>query len=95
MKVSVNGSVVKIEGVIKTLNDVNKINEIINDFKSGYSLIIRIEDSFVIPSAIIGILMKKEKDGVDIHLEVGNEILYELLDDLNLVSLLNVKKINN
>jgi hypothetical protein len=93
MKVSVSGNLVEIEEVIKTLDDVNKINNIISEFKTGSTLILRIKDSFAIPSSIIGILIKKKKEGVDIHLEVGNDTLYELLDDLNLINHLNVRKL--
>jgi hypothetical protein len=93
MKVSVSGNLVEIEEVIKTLDDVNKINNIISEFKAGSTLILRIKDSFAIPSSIIGILIKKKKEGVDIHLEVGNDTLYELLDDLNLINHLNVRKL--
>jgi hypothetical protein len=93
MKVLVSGNLVEIEEVIKTLDDVNKINNIISEFKTGSTLILRIKDSFAIPSSIIGILIKKKKEGVDIHLEVGSDTLYELLDDLNLINHLNVRKL--
>jgi len=93
MEILKKANVIEIEGVIKTISDANKINDVIKDFKAGESIIIKIKDSFAMPSSVIGILMKKVEEGVNIKIEVGSEILYELLDDLNLTDKFNVKKI--
>ncbi|RUM56032.1 MAG: hypothetical protein DSY40_02895 [Nautilia sp.] len=93
MEIIKNGNVITITGNIKNMNDANKLNETLKEFRSGNSVTIKIIDSFAIPSAIIGILLKKLEEDVNIKLEVGNNILYEVLDDLNLIKKLNVTKI--
>jgi len=93
MNITRNNNILEIEGVIKTMNDANKLNGELDKFVSGNTVIIKIKDSFAMPSGVIGNLLKKVQDGVNIRMEVGNNILYELLDDLNLVNKLNVKKI--
>jgi len=93
MDVIRNANVVEVEGIIKTMNDVSKLNEVLDEFNEGSSVIFKIKDSFAMPSALIGNFLKKTQEGVMITLEVGSNILYEVLDDLNLINKLNVKKI--
>jgi hypothetical protein len=93
MEIIKTNNVVEVEGIIKTMNDANKLNDTLNNFKEGQMVIIRIKDSFAMPSAVIGNLLKKVEEGVNIKLEVKSDILYEVLNDLNLVNKLNVKKI--
>jgi hypothetical protein len=93
MEIIKTNNVVEVEGIIKTMNDANKLNEVLNEFKEGSLVVIKIKDSFAMPSAVIGNLLKKVEEGVNIKLEVKSDILYEVLNDLNLVNKLNVKKI--
>jgi len=88
-----SGNIIEIEGIIKNMNDANKLNEVLEQFPEGSMVTIRIKDSFAMPSAVIGNLLKKVQEGIHIKIEVGNPILYEVLDDLNLVDKLNVTKI--
>jgi hydrogenase maturation factor len=92
MEIKQNSNLIDVYGVIKTIQDSQElISAIKNASKSG-SIIIRINDSFSIPSTVIGELLKIKDSGVDIGVEVKDDILYELLDDLNLVSTFNVRK---
>jgi PDZ domain-containing secreted protein len=93
MNITKTNNLIEVEGVIKTMNDANKLNDVLNEFKEGDSVTIKIKDSFAMPSAVIGTLLKKAGDGVKIKLEVHNDILYEVLDDLNLGSEFDIKKI--
>ena len=93
MEIIKNANVVEVDGVIKTMNDLSKLNEVLDEFNEGSSVIFKIKDSFAMPSALIGNFLKKTQEGVMITLEVGSDILYEVLDDLNLINKLNVKKI--
>jgi len=93
MEVIKNANVIEVEGVIKTMNDVSKLNEVLDEFNEGSAIVFKIKDSFAMPSALIGNFLKKTQEGVLITLEVGSDILYEVLDDLNLVNKLNVRKI--
>jgi hypothetical protein len=93
MEIIKTNNVVEVEGIIKTMNDANKLNEVLNEFKEGSLVVIKIKDSFAMPSAVIGTLLKKVEEGVKIKLEVYSDILYEVLDDLNLVNKLNVVKL--
>jgi len=93
MDIVKNNNVLEIEGIIKTMNDANKLNESLEEFQEGSAVILRIKDSFAMPSAVIGNLLKKVEEGTNVRLEVNSGILYEVLDDLNLINKLNVKKI--
>jgi hypothetical protein len=42
---------------------------------------------------LIGALLKKTIEGVDIKLETSSDMLYEVLDNLNLIDRFNVNKI--
>ena len=92
MDIRQTGNMVEVDGVIKTINDSQMLVNAIKDASRNGNVIIKINDSFSLPSTIIGELLKLKDNGVKITLEVKDEILYELLDDLNLVTIFNVKK---
>ena len=92
MEIKEAGSIIEVDGVIKTINDSQMLVNAIKDASRSGSVIIKINDSFSIPSTVIGELLKLKDSGIDVTLEVGDDILYELLDDLNLVSTFNVRK---
>ena len=93
MDIKTNGNIVEVDGVIKTINDSQMLVNAIKDASRNGSVVVKINDSFSLPSTVIGELLKMKDNGVSITLEVKDEILYELLDDLNLVSAFNVRKI--
>ena len=83
-----------IKGNIKGLEDTNEIKQVIESFllKSEDKFTINLQDSFSMPSAIIGYFMKlTEKEGINLTLKVGDEKLAELLDDLGLTQAFNIK----
>jgi len=92
MEIKQNGTMIEVDGIIKTINDSQVLVDAIKNASRSGSVIIKINDSFSIPSTVIGELLKIKDTGVNVNLEVGDDILYELLDDLNLVSTFNVRK---
>ncbi len=92
MDVKVVGSMVEVDGIIKTINDSQMLVNAIKDAANTGNVSIKINDSFSLPSTVIGELLKLKDNGVSISMEVKDEILYELLDDLNLISTFNVKR---
>jgi len=93
MDIRQSGSIVEVDGVIKTINDSQILVNSIKDASRNGNVIVKINDSFSLPSTVIGELLKIKDNGVNVSLEVKDEILYELLDDLNLVTAFNVRKI--
>ncbi len=93
MDIKQTGNIIEVDGVIKTINDSQMLVNTIKDASRNGSVVIKINDSFSLPSTVIGELLKLKDNGVNISLEVKDEILYELLDDLNLVSAFNVRKL--
>jgi len=93
MDIKQTGSMVDVSGVIKTVNDSQLLVSAIKDAARNGSVVVRINDSFSLPSTVIGELLKLKDSGSAITIEVHDQILYELLDDLNLVSKFNVKLI--
>ena len=94
LSVQNNGSSVDItiKGIIKSADDSAEIKSAIT--RSNVTRInIYVFDSFVITSSVIGALLKfVQKDGMNINLYVKNSELYDLLNKLNLISLLNVSR---
>jgi len=84
-----------INGEMKTIEDYtglkNALNTIIN--QGGESVTIEIKDSMTITSSIIGLFTKTvHGDGLKIKLVVHSDRLYNLLEDLNLITIFNVTK---
>jgi hypothetical protein len=85
-----------ISGNIKSISDTDNIKFAITntwnkDEKNPINL--KIDDSFIITSSVIGFLIKFiKKDKIPLTLYVKNEELYEMLEDMNLVEVLNVRR---
>ena len=94
MELERQGNILNIKGNIKSIEDYETIKSEIEAIRKNYqNATINILDSFSITSSIIGYLYKITNEGFKINLYVKNEILYNLLNDLNLINLFNVKKI--
>jgi hypothetical protein len=95
MNISTTSNVVTITGNIKSVSDYQQIKERIDSMiTSQKSIIIEIKDSISITSSLIGYFTKLvQKEGIDLTIKVGDASLMELFDDLNLISLFNVRKI--
>lgn len=85
----------KIIGEVKSLDNYAEIKRVIQGYiETGEKiLIIDIVDSMMITSSIIGYFTKIiHADGMKLSIIVHGERLYELLEDLNLVVMFNVRK---
>lgn len=93
---SANGYKITVTEVIKTIEDSTVFKKSLSDIfakEPSAKVDIHIKDSYIITSSIIGTLLKMvQKDSAKITLFVYNADLYELLDKLNLIALLNVRK---
>jgi len=93
MEISSSGNTVTIEGNIKSVSDFQQIKSVIDGI-SDSKINLVIKDSFSITSSVIGYLNKIiHKDGKTIHMSINDSRLYDLLNDLSLISLFNVHKI--
>jgi len=94
MDISVSGNIVTLKGNIKSIQDYQEIKATIDEMiKTQKSILLHIVDSISIISSVIGYLNKIVlKDNIDLSITVGDEQLMELFEDLNLVSLFQVKK---
>lgn len=90
------GYKVIIKEVIKTIEDSTIFKKSVSDILAKdpkVNIEIHIVDSYIITSSIIGTLLKMvQKDNAKLSLYVYSPDLYELLDKLNLIPLLNVRK---
>ena len=85
---------IKIEGVIKSVSDSQAIKDALNSCGDIKMVNIDIVDSFSITSSVIGFLLKKRQgDNVALTIKVNDARIYELFQSLNLVEVLNVKKV--
>lgn len=87
---------INIEENIKSLSDNDRIKIAIEDAwntDSDKPIEIYIKDSFIVTSSVIGFLIKFiKKDKMPITLYISNSELYEMMDDMNLIQALNIKK---
>ena len=94
MEISVSGNAVTISGNIKSVSDYQTIKTSLDALVRNSSIIINIKDSISITSSVIGYFNKLVlKDKINVQMNIGNEQLMELLQDLNLASIFNAKKV--
>jgi len=81
---------------IKSIEDSSAIKEKTNALikEGATSILLKIQDSFSMTSTVIGFLMKLVNvDKIRVSLVVGDERLYQLLDELSLIQAFNVRQI--
>ncbi len=87
-----------VTGTIKTIANAQAIKEAVNKAHQQHPdaiINLMIKDSFIITSSVIGFLMKSIKmDKMNLYVNVGSEELYTMLDDMNLIEVMNVRKGN-
>ena len=95
MEISVSGSKVTIDGNIKSVSDFQTIKSTMDSVvETNDEVTLVITDSISITSSVIGYFNKLIlKDGIKIEMLLGNEDLVSLLEDLNLTTVFNVRKI--
>ena len=94
MEISTSGNSVTISGNIKSVSDYQTIKTSLDALIRNDRIIINITDSISITSSVIGYFNKLVlKDKINIEMNIGNEQLMELLEDLNLASIFNARKV--
>ncbi|MBU0720367.1 hypothetical protein KJ877_03425 [bacterium] len=95
MEISIYSNTATIKGNIKSIGDFQAIKSAIDALVlKNKSIVLLIPDSLSITSSVIGYLNKLVlKDRVTIDMRVGNESLIDLLNDLNLTSTLNARRL--
>ncbi len=95
MTITTSGSnELTIDDTIKSIDDCIALKEAVNTLLAAgnRSLTLRITNSFSLPSAVIGFLMKLvRQDRIVLTLLTGDHRLYELLEELQLVELFGVR----
>jgi len=94
LDIKVEGNNIIVNGLVRGNAEVDEIKSVAtNLINSHKSIIILLESSYVIPSSLIGYLLKIIHDNkINVSIRVKQKELYELLDRLNLVSALRVSK---
>lgn len=94
MEISVSANTISINGNIKSVSDFQEIKQAADSIITQHkNLVFNINDSLSITSSVIGYLNKLVlKDGIDIHMNIGDEQLLHLIEDLNLTSTFKAKK---
>lgn len=85
-----------ITGTIKTISNAHMIKEAIHTTHEQYPgtiINLIIQNSFIITSSVIGFVIKSiQLDKIALHVNVGSEELYTMLEDMNLIEMMNVRK---
>ena len=94
MEIEASSNTLTVKGNIKSVSDFQEIKQNLDNIVSQHRQVnLNILDSLSITSSVIGYLNKLVlKDGIDIHMNVGNEQLLHLLNDLNLSSTFKAKR---
>ncbi len=94
MELKLSSNTLVVIGNIKSISDFQEIKRTVDSMIADHKHInLNIVDSLSITSSVIGYLNKLVlKDNIDLNVIVGNEQLYHLLDDLNLVSTFKAKR---
>lgn len=94
MELEVSSNSLVIKGNIKSVSDFQNIKQSVDAMVAQHKHInINILDSLSITSSVIGYFNKLVlKDNIDLHMNVRNEQLLNLLDDLNLASTFKAKR---
>jgi len=99
MEISSSFNTITVKGNIKAVSHYEEIKreieKIISNTPDTTNIKILILESISITSSIIGYLCKLVDEGIHLEMHVQNDRLHELLDDLNLIPLLNVKRLSN
>jgi hypothetical protein len=93
-----NKNTIRLRGEVRTIENYTEIKTSVTNFiASGEKdLIIEITDSMTITSSIIGFFTKIiHRDGINLSLLIHDQRLYSLLEDLNLIKLFNVRRIDS
>lgn len=86
-----------VTGTIKTIDDSTFLRTTVQGLvdSGASSITIKIEDSFAMPSAVIGYLMKLvNRDKIRLSILVGDSRLAELLEELQLTALFGVRTVS-
>ncbi len=84
-----------VSGNIKTIDDSIALRAAVQKLVDGggSGIMLRIPDSFAMPSAVIGYLMKLvNRDKVQLNVIAGDQRLRELLDELQLTEQFGVRE---
>jgi len=95
MEIKTEYAKVIVKGIVENVDDCIQISSTAKEVakSSSGSVTIEFPDSFVIPSTLIGQILKMiQVDNMTVSIKANND-LYELLDRLSLVSIFNVSKI--
>jgi hypothetical protein len=93
-----NGTSVDINilGTIKTIADGQEIKDAVRrayEQDNGRTINVYVKDSFIITSSVIGFLIKSIKiDKMALFIYVTSSELYAMLEDMNLITSMNVRK---
>jgi hypothetical protein len=96
MTISSEQNSITISGNIKSVAHYHTIVEEISNIKEEFKeLQIYLLDSISITSSIIGYFCKLvQQENISMNVYVKDEALYALMHELNLVTILNIQKIN-
>jgi len=87
---------INIVGTIKTIADGQDIKDAVRkafEQNNSYTINVYVKDSFIITSSVIGFLIKSIKiDKMALYVHVSSSELYGMLEDMNLIQSMNVRK---
>ncbi len=97
IKINNLGNKVVVEGNIKSIEHYNQLKSTVDEMLlNNKTIVVTLVDSISLTSSIIGYFTKIiNVNGVVLELYVSDDGLFDLLDDLGLIQLFNVKRLRH
>lgn len=97
IKINNLGNKVVVEGNIKSIEHYNQLKSTVDEMLlNSKTIVVTLVDSISLTSSIIGYFTKIiNVNGVVLELYVSDDGLFDLLDDLGLIQLFNVKRLRH
>ena len=96
MKIEIENNTITVIGLVDTVKVSEEISNELDAMvksKKGQIITLDFKDTFVITSSLIGSLLGAvQRDDAKLTTKVGHKELYDLLDKLSLIKVLNVIK---
>lgn len=97
MELVVEDSTITVQGQLHKYSDYEQVRAAVEQIleTGAVELLIRIPESTVIFSSLVGLFVKfADSDEIRLSLEL-NRKLYDLFEELNLIEVMNISKIQN
>ena len=94
MNIEISGNRLTVEGEVNTISRVQEFKEKLQRVKDGGEVTIYFKDATVLPSSLLGTLLKMIKaDGINTTVEYSSEQIGSMLDRMQLKEIFRARRV--